>query len=368
MRTKIQKQKPFDKKIFVLAMLLLLSGLVLLSSASAVFSFERHGHNYYFTLRQALFIGIGLVAMLVVSRINYLFFKRSALIILGITALALVAVLIPGIGFKAGEARSWIEFGPFFFQPSEFVKLAVIFYLAAWFDTKKEFTKSFFHGVLPSLGVVGAILALIFLQPDFGSATAIVLIAFSVYFSAGVKLTHLGTLLLAGLSVAWLAISIAPYRLARIKAFLDPGSDPLGIGYHINQALLAIGSGGLWGLGFGQSRQKFAFLPEPIGDSVFAIGAEELGFVRIVCLLVLYLLFTIWGYRIAHKAQDTFGRLVASGITSWILIQSIFNIGAMVGLLPLTGIPLPFISYGGSSILAVSIGVGVLLNISRETK
>lgn len=367
MQLKKLKQNHFDSKIFWLTIVLLLAGLVLLFSASTVVSVERYGHNYYFVLRQALFVGIGIVGMLLMSRINYLFLKRYALIILALSIVTLLIVLIPGIGFKAGDAQRWISLGPFLFQPSEFAKLALIFYVASWFDSKEEVIKSFFHGVLPALAVTTLIFGLILLQPDFGSATAVVLIALSIFFSTGVRLTHLASIFIMGLGASWLAVTLAPYRLARIKAFLDPGADPLGIGYHINQALLAIGSGGLWGFGYGNSRQKHFFLPEPIGDSVFAISAEELGFVRIVSLLVLFLLFAIWGYRIANRAPDNFGKLVATGITTWVVLQAIFNIGAMVGLLPLTGIPLPFISYGGSSVIAVLLGVGVLLNISRNT-
>src|SRR3989344_3310258 len=362
---KLQSQ-PFESKLAWLTVILCAVGLILLSSASNVISLQRFGSQYFYLTRQAIFVGVGLVAMLLVSKINYHFYKRIALILLGLIVLLLATVLIPGIGFTSGEARSWFNFGVFFLQPAEFAKLALIIYLATYIEAKGEMMKSFFHGLLPSLAITGAVAGLILVQPDFGGTAAIILIAFSIYFAGSVRITHLLALVTAGLIASYALIKAAPYRLARFSAFLDPTLDPLGIGYHINQALLAVGSGGLWGYGFGQSRQKFNFLPEPIGDSVFAITAEELGFLRVAVLLTLFCLFAVLGYGVARKAPDTFGMLLAVGITSWVVIQVVFDIGAMVNILPLTGITLPFISYGGSSIIALLIGVGILLNISRQ--
>lgn len=358
--------RPFDKKIFILTLVFSLVGLIIVFSASAVLSFQRYGHNNYFVIRQAVAVGVGLVFMLALSRINHLLFKRYSALIMLVAILLLVAVLIPGIGFKVGNARRWFDLGFFFFQPSEFAKLALIFYLAAWFETRRDLLSSFSAGLLTALFVTGLVAGLIIVEPDFGSMTAILLIAFGIFFAAGTRLIHLLTVGLAGLGLGWLAVQAAPYRLSRILTFFNPAADPLGAGYQINQALLAIGSGGFLGYGFGLSRQKFNFLPEPIGDSIFAIMAEELGFVRVLVVLVLYLLFAFWGYGIARRTPDTFGQLVAVGVTTWVIAQAIVNIGAMVGLLPLTGIPLPFISYGGSAIISLMIGIGVLLSISRQ--
>jgi len=341
-------------------------GLVAISSASAVLSFQRFGHTNYYLTRQGIFFILGFAAMLFVSRVDYRFFKKYSPFILLISFLSLLLVLIPGIGVEIGGSRRWINLGITFLQPSEFAKLAIIFYLAAWFATRKEQVIYFSTGVLPPLVVSGAAGALILLEPDFGSTAAIALIALSIFFAGGVKISHLAGLLVTGVGVGWLAVQAAPYRLARITSFLDPQADPLGISYQINQALLAIGSGGFWGQGFGYSRQKFNFLPEPLGDSIFAVMAEELGFLRVGTILFLFIIFAILGFVVARKAQDSFGTLVAVGITSWVVFQTVFNVGAMVGILPLTGIPLPFISYGGSAMLANMIGVGILLNISRQ--
>lgn len=324
------------------------------------------GHTNYFLARQSIFFIVGVIIALLVSRIDYRWFKKYSFFLLVVSFLLLLAVLVPGIGFEVGGSRRWIDLGVFFFQPSEFAKLSIIFYLAAWFSSRKEIASSFYSGLLPPLGATAALGALILLEPDFGSLAALGLIALAMFFAGGARLSHLAAILVTGAGVGWLAIQAAPYRLARITSFVDPSIDPQGIGYQINQALIAIGSGGFLGQGFGYSRQKFNFLPEPIGDSIFAVMAEELGFLRVGIVLLLFLLFALFGYAVARRAPDDFGRLAAVGITSWIVLQTVFNVGAMVGLLPLTGIPLPFISYGGSSMLASMIGVGVLLNISRQ--
>lgn len=367
MKSRKAYTNPIDKKILLVTLALCVIGLILLSSASAVVSFQRYGHNYYYLTRQAIFVLVSLVLMLLITRINYRIFKKYSLLILFISGALLLAVLVPGLGLEIGSARRWLGIGPLPFQVSELAKLAVIFYTAAWFDSRQDRVRSFYRGLLPHLCVVGAIAALIMLEPDLGSTSALLIIVASMYFAGGALISHITGLFVAGLGVLWMLIQAAPYRLARITAFLDPSIDPLGIGYHINQALLAVGSGGLWGYGFGESRQKFNFLPEPIGDSIFAITAEELGFVRIVAILLLYVLFAYFGYKIAKNAPDRFGSLVAVGITSWICFQAIFNVGAMIGLLPLTGIPLPFISNGGTAILMNLTAVGVLLSISKES-
>ena len=311
---------------------------------------------------------MGFILMLILSRVDYHIFKRYSRIILMIAVVMLVAVLVPQIGFKVGNARRWFNFGFSLFQPSEFAKLALIFYLAAWFETREFYLGSFYYGLLTPLLATGLIGGLVILQPDFGSMTALFLIAFALFFAGGARLSHLLGISAAALGLFWMAIQAAPYRLERIITFFNPSEDRLGAAYQINQALLGIGSGGMWGLGFGNSRQKFNFLPEPLGDSIFAIMSEELGFARVAVIIVLFLALILSGYKLARSAPDRFGSLVAVGVTSWILIQAGLNIGAIVGLLPLTGLPLPFISFGGSSVLALFFGLGVLLNISRQTR
>lgn len=363
---KKQYQGPADRLLLGTVLLLIIWGLVALSSASAVISYERFGHNNYYFFRQIIFAGLGIIVLFLVSRIDYHFWKRwsQPLMLFGI--LALIVVLIPAVGFRPTTARSWFRLGDFLLQPAELVKLFVIFYLASWFERKKEAETNFWFGVLPPLLVAGFTIGLVVLQPDIGSAVVIAAIVATVFFVSGVRLQYLASLLFAAIVGLWILIKTVPYRAARIVTFLDPSFDPRGIGYHINQALLAIGAGGLWGYGFGASRQKHNYLPEPIGDSIFAIMAEELGFLRIILLIILFAITIAIGLRIAKRAPDKFGYLVASGITSWIGLQAIINISAISGLLPLTGIPLPFISYGGSSLLALCTAVGVLLNISRQ--
>ncbi|MBI2607682.1 MAG: putative lipid II flippase FtsW [Candidatus Doudnabacteria bacterium] len=355
-----------DYVLLGLVLTLLAFGLLALSSASSVLSFERFGNNHFYVLRQITFGAIpGLILLYFFSRINYHVWQKFAPLLVLIGMVLLVLVLIPGIGFAVGGARRWIDFGYFLFQPAEFVKLAIIFYLASWYDKRKLNANDLYYGFLPTLFIVGIISGLIILEPDLGTMVGLALIAATMFFVGGAKIKHLFSTALASLLVLWLLIKAAPYRLERIVAYFNPQVDQQGISYQINQALLAIGSGGLWGTGFGQSRQKFNYLPETIGDSIFAIMSEELGFVRMTILLLILLFFAFRGYKIAKNAPDVFGKLVAAGITSWLVFQSLMNIGGITAIIPLAGIPLPFISYG-SSALAISLAsIGVLLNISR---
>lgn len=359
-------RKPVDRLFLGATLLLIIFGLIAVSSASTVLSYERFGHNNYYFFRQIIFAALGIVVLFLTSRIDYHFWKKWSrpLLVMGLVLLALV--LVPSLGYEPRTARSWFKIGSLLFQPSEFVKLAIIFYLASWFERKKEAERNFWFGILPPLLTSSAAIGLIVLEPDIGSAAMVGLILIAIFFAANIKWQYLGGLLLAGAGGLWLVIKAAPYRTARIVTFLDPSLDPRGIGYHISQALLAIGAGGLWGYGFGASRQKYSYLPEPIGDSIFAVMAEELGFIRIALLVLLFGFLAIRGLAIANRAQDKFGQLTAIGVTAWITLQAMINIGSITGFLPLTGLTLPLISYGGSSMLALCAGIGVLLNISKQ--
>lgn len=350
----------------MLTAVLLVIGLIVISSASVGLSFQRFGRAGYYVERQLLFAAAGFLIMMLLSRVDYHWFKRYSTLILFVSIALLVAVLIPGIGFKVGNSRRWINLGFYLLQPSEISKLALILYLAAWYEAKKTAIRSFWHGVVPPLLVTGLIAGLIILEPDFGTMSSLLLIALTMFFVGGVRLSHIIYLIVSGVGLAWLAVQAAPYRMERILTFLNPSSDPLGAGYHINQAILAIGSGGFFGQGFGQSIQKLNYLPEPIGDSVFAVMSEELGFYRIAIFLAVFLFFSYFGLLTAKKAPDDFGRFLCSGITFWVIIQVVLNVGAMIGVLPLTGITLPFVSYGGSSLLAIMAGIGIMLNVSRQ--
>jgi cell division protein FtsW len=355
-----------DMVLLGIVLLLLVFGMLTLSSASSVIAYEKFGNNYYYFIRQ-FFFGIlpGIIGMYLVSKIHFSNWQRFAplLVIGGI--LLLIAVFIPGLGFGVGNSKMWIDFKYFLFQPSELMKLVVVIYLASWYDKRAVHAQDLYYGFLPSLAIVGLIAGLIILQPDLGTMIILTLIAATMFFVGGVKLKYLLSVASVAAVFVWIMIKAAPYRLQRIMAFFNPDIDTRGISYQINQALLAIGSGGLWGYGLGQSRQKYNYLPESIGDSIFAIMSEEMGFVRITIVLLLFLLFAWRGFKIARYAPDTFSKLVAVGITSWIIIQALINIGGITAIMPLTGVPLPFISYGSTAMVISLVGVGILLNISR---
>jgi cell division protein FtsW len=342
-------------------------GLLVLSSASVVESFTATGSNYYYFVRQLIFALVGIGAWLFFQRFSYHKLGKWANTLLYIALGLLVVVLIPGIGYQIGGARRWISLGPVTIQISEVVKLAVIVYLAQWFSKENRFMGNFQRVTLPFIAMLALLGALIMLEPDFGTLGIISLIMLSMYWTAGAAFRHIALIGSMGVATFWFLIKVEPYRLSRLLAFLDPKRDPLGISYHINQALLALGSGGLFGLGLGYSRQKYNYLPAASSDSIFAIMGEELGFIRTMFLILLYGFIIYRGIRIAQKAPDTFSRLLATGITTWFGFQAIINMGAITGLFPLTGIPLPLISLGGSSLVLTLVGMGILLNISKYT-
>jgi cell division protein FtsW len=365
---KVKSLPEIDKYLLWTVLILLGIGLLMMFSASWVLSYSRFGNNYYYFIRQLFFGAIpGLIAMYVLSRFDYHHLQKLAPLLVLIGIGLLVAVLIPGVGFEVGGASRWINLGYFLFQPTEFVKLAMILYLASWYDKRQHHAHDLYYGYLPILAIVAIVVGLIIMQPDIGTMLVLASISALMFFIGGVRLRYLASTAAAGLLVMWILVKAAPYRAHRFVAFLDPSADAKGIGYQINQALLAIGTGGWWGRGFGQSLQKHSYLPEPIGDSIFAIIAEELGFVRICIILLLFLFFAYRGYKIARTAPDTFGKLVAGGITSWLIVQALINMGGITKLIPLTGIPLTFISYGSTAMAISLAAVGILLNISRSS-
>jgi cell division protein FtsW len=339
----------------------------MLSSASMVKSQENFGTPYYYLKHQLLY-GLlpGLFATWLTYKINYKKWKKFSFLFFVAAIIVLILVFLPGIGMKAGGAARWLHLGPISFQPSEMVKLGLIIYLAAWLGEKsKNFTNAS-ETLLPFLIVVGSIMGLIVLQPNIGTAGTIGIIATVMYFSAGAPLWHIVTIAALGFGGFFSFLKFFSHASNRFQVFLHPELDPLGIGYQINQALLAIGSGGFFGRGLGQSIQKFNYLPEVIGDSIFAIIAEEIGFVGVVLLIGLFFMFAMRGFKIAKNSPDNFGKFLAVGITSWIVLQSFINISAISGLIPLTGVPLPLISYGASGLVVSLAAIGVLLNISRH--
>ena len=367
-KTKIKPHKP-DRGLIITIFIILGLGLIILASASIEVSREHFNKPYYYFFHQLVYgVGIGLVFFFIVQKIPYKFWKKAAVPLLALSIIALILIFVPNIGFGYGGAKRWIKLGFLSFQPSELVKLAFIIYLAAWLEKRKEEIKTFSHSTLPFLIIMGLIGALIVAQPDIGTLGVIVMIGIAVFFTAGAKLSHIFIIFLSGLSTLFALIKIAPYRMNRLLSFLHPEIDPLGISYQINQALLAIGSGGIFGVGLGHSRQKYNYLPSPTSDSIFAITAEEWGFIGATVLIILFITLALRGFKIAKNSPNRFAKLAAIGITSWIIFQTFVNIGAITGLIPLTGITLPLISYGASSMIVTLIGLGILVNISKYTK
>ncbi|MDD5039806.1 MAG: putative lipid II flippase FtsW [Patescibacteria group bacterium] len=364
----IRIHKP-DYTLLITCAILAIYGLVMLASASSVLSFEKFGDSNYFLKHQLIYgVGFGLVGFFLAYKLDYHRWKKFAFAFLAINILLLLAVFIPGIGYAYGGARRWIQLGPSLFQPTEILKLTFILYLSTLFAKNIEGIKDPAYGLVPLLVILGSIVFLIMLQPDMGTMVTIAATGLIVFFTAGAPLKQLAGIFGSAVVLFFILIKLAPYRAARFTIFLNPALDPQGIGYHINQALMAIGSGGILGLGLGHSRQKFLYLPEVTGDSIFAIVAEELGLVFAIILILLFLTIMFRGFKIAAHAPDTYGRLLAIGITTWIVLQAFINIAAMVTLVPLTGIPLPFVSYGSSALVTIFFSIGILSNISKQTK
>lgn len=359
------RRKPPDFAIFLATVGLVGIGIVMVFSSSYVKADQIYGDPYYFLKRQATWAALGLTAMLVTMNYDYWRLRRLARPMMVMAVLLLVIVLIPGVGREAGGARRWIGFGPLQFQPTEFAKLAMVVFLSAHLTERGRRIKTFTGGVLPYLMLLAPMAALILLEPDLGTAVAIAATTFLMLFTAGARLSHLILTGILALPAVAYAIWAEEYRLRRILAFLDPWQDPQGAGFHIIQALYAIGSGGFFGLGLGQSRQKFYYLPEQHTDFIFAILGEELGFLGATCVLALFF-FVAWrGYRVAIAAPEPFAALLAAGVTSMVMLQAVINIGVVTSTLPITGIPLPFLSFGGSSLFFMLTGMGMLLNVSR---
>lgn len=358
-----------DYSLMVLFFIIIVFGLVMLSSATSVLGYDKFSDSYWYLKHQILqgFLP-GLLLFFVLSKLNYQKLKKFYILFFLFSIVLLALVFIPGLGVSFGTgSKSWIYLLGFSFQPAEIIKLTFLIFITAWLDKRRERLDSFAYGFIPFILYVGIIAALIIAQPDIGTLSIFLLIVFLVYFVAGAKWKHLGLITLGAIAALGILIKIAPYRIARLTAFLNPSADPQGIGYHINQALLAIGSGGWFGLGLGHSLQKFQYLPEVAGDSIFAIMAEELGFVLMLILIMLFLWMFIKMIKIAEKAPDFFGYLLTIGIAVWLTGQFFVNIGAMLGLLPLTGLPLPLISYGGTSMLTMMAAMGIVVNISKQT-
>ncbi|VEF48491.1 stage V sporulation protein E [Bacillus freudenreichii] len=363
----LKKSTP-DFILILVTLTLLAIGLIMVYSASAVWADYKFADSFFFAKRQLLFAGLGFAAMFLMMNIDYWSWRKWAKPILIVCFILLLVVLIPGIGMERNGSRSWIGVGAFSIQPSEFIKLALIAFLAKFLSEKQRYITTIKKGLAPSLSLVFLAFGLIMLQPDLGTGTVMVGTCMVMLFIAGARIFHFAILGLIGLAGFVGLIISAPYRIARITSFLDPWQDPLNSGFQIIQSLYAIGPGGLFGLGLGESRQKFFYLPEPQTDFIFAILSEELGFIGGSLVILLFALLLWRGIKIALGAPDLYGSFLAVGIISMIAIQVMINIGVVTGLMPVTGITLPFLSYGGSSLTIMLMAVGVLLNISRYAR
>jgi cell division protein FtsW len=361
-----EKQTP-DILIFFVVVTLLIIGLIMILSASSIRSYSLYDDSYYLFKHQLIWSFIGILAMIFFMNLDYYIYEKYAKFIIIFSIIALILVLIPGIGHLAGGSRRWIGFGSFKVQSSELAKLGIVIYLAKYLASKQERLKSFFKGIIPPLIILSIIFALILMEPDLGTSITIAGTFFIMLFASGVKFSHLFILSSAAVPLIFLFIFSEQYRKERFLAFLNPWKDPMDTGYHIIQSLLALGSGGIFGVGLGNSRQKFLYLPEPGTDFIFAVLGEELGLLGTILVLSLFFLFTWRGLKISLAVPDMFGSMLAIGLTSMVTLQALINIGVVSSSIPITGITLPFISYGGASLVIMLSGVGILLNISKHT-
>lgn len=361
------------KTLTFLVFLLVGLGLLVLSSASVIEGQKKFGSSYYYLLRQLTYGGLGgIVLYLLFSRISYHFWRKFAVPVLLLGLLAVLAVFIPQLGLSAKGATRWLDVGFLIFQPSEILKFALIIYFSAWFARTSRSGRtsgadnSWSKVFLPFFIILGFVILLLGLQPDLGTLSVVLLISLAIFFFAGGKISVL--LSLSGLLGAGL-LSLAffsSYQVNRLLTFINRTEDPQGIAYHINQALIAIGRGGIWGNGLGNSEQKISFLPEPMGDSIFAIFVEELGLIGAAVLITIFVLLILHLVKIARNAPDRFAQLLVLGVAVWIGGQAFINMAAISGLVPLTGLPLPFVSYGGTSLATLLASLGIVANVAKQ--
>lgn len=349
-----------------ISMIFICAGIVMIYSTSAIYAYENLGDSAYYLKRHLLYVLIGFVCCFFVMSVDYSKWAKIAKPLVLFSIVLLILLLVPGISREVGGAKRWFRFGMFSFQPSELAKFAMIIYTADFLSRKRSEITSFRSGFLPILIVMGAVCLLILIQPDLGTVLAVVSICFIMFFIGGVKATHMLSFILASLPFIYILVFSVPYRRRRILAFLNPWDDPQGTGFQIIQSLVALGSGGLTGLGLGQGKQKLLYLPAAYTDFIFSIIGEELGFIGTAAIIVLFILFLIQATKISLKAKDSFGQLLSFGLISCLAIESIVNMGVVTSLFPTKGLPFPFISYGGTSLIFNMIYVGLILNIGRS--
>ncbi len=369
MKFRFLKSLSPDYIFIILLSILVLFGLVMLTSASSDLAEARFGDSYYYLSHQILFgLSLGLLGFVVGALVSYRVWAKWSGVLLVLSLVLLVLVFTP-LGFRAGGSDRWLSFFGITFQPSEFLKLTFLIYLSSWMSRSGIRNKSWSEGLLPLLCLLGHVTFVLIIQPSTSTAVILFLTALIMYFSGGARIRFVVVSVLAAVLGLVLVLYMGPsYRLQRIAGFLNPEADALGSTYHINQSLLALGSGGFFGVGYGQSTTKLRYLPEPIGDSIFAVIGEELGFFGTSLFILAFVMFLLRGFIIAKNARDPFGRLLVIGFVSMLGIQAFVNIGAVSGLVPFTGVPLPFVSYGGTALAVMLTMCGIIINVSKSRK
>lgn len=363
------KKLRIDKPLLISIIILAIGGFFIFSSASLGL-LAREGSRFSNVAFNQTFYGLflGAIAFLITSKIPYQFWKKYALFFFGGAIILTALVFVPQLGFEHGGARRWVSFGSFSFQPAEFLKIGFIMYWAAWIANIKQGIQTFAYGFLPFVITLGVVGGLLLSQPDTDTFFVICTAGLAMFIVGGGRWRYVGLAILCGIIAVILLLFSRPYLAERITTFINPNQDSLGSSYQIQQSLIAVGTGGITGRGFGKSIQKFNFLPEPIGDSIFAVAAEEFGMMGGIGIIGMFLFFAFRGLKIAGKSQDSFGGLMAVGIVILILSQALVNIASMLNVFPLSGIPLPFISHGGTALLVTLAVVGILINISKHQK
>ena len=356
---KVDHRRQHTDFLFLFIVLIIsIFGLIMVYDASVVEASEAFGDRFHYLKFQAIYVIVGWILLFIVSRINYHIYRKWIKWLFIGNLILLVLVLVPGIGLSIKGAKRWIDLGFTTYQPSETFKTILVIYLAKWVEKRRSMGQFF--------ALIAFVLGLIILQPDLGTAIVLITTSFVVYFVSGAPVMQFALASFSSFLIGLLLVFTSPYRRARITTFLNNSTDSLGSSYHVQQILLALGSGGLFGLGIGQSLQKYRYLPEAMGDSIFAIIGEEVGFLGALLFILLYIVILWKGFKIAQKASDIFGRLLAIGIVCWIGTQFCINLASMVSLVPLTGVPLPLISYGGTSLIITLVSIGILINISKQ--
>jgi cell division protein FtsW len=349
-------------------MILISIGIVMIYSTSAIYANDRMNDSLYFIKRHLIYLLAGIFMMLVAMAVDMQTLKKLSKPIMAFSILLLVLVLIPNVGRETAGARRWFKIGPLNFQPSEFAKIAIMVYLADLLSRKEKTIKSFVHGYLPPILVLGAVLGLVLLEPDLGTAIAISAVGMMMLFVSGVRPLYLLSSILASIPALYVLLFRVPYRRKRMMIFLNPWSDKRGAGFQIIQSFIALGSGGLLGVGLGQSKQKLFYLPASHTDFIFSIIGEELGFIGAASVVILFILFVWEGMKITFKANGQFEKLLSMALVCLVALEAVINIGVTAGVLPTKGLPLPFISYGGTSLIFHLTAVGLLLNIAKSSE